>query len=107
MKPPSRLRSVPARYCVGSAPQVWTDREKRRLLQALRAQTQIPGPLRPERLKKYLPSKEESEIMEFVDLLKERVAREAVKAQYRYRQSRQKDAPIPAPIEVQKGCGLS
>ncbi|XP_042319959.1 snRNA-activating protein complex subunit 2 [Sceloporus undulatus] len=100
MKPPSRLRSAPARYRLGSAPRVWSDREKRRLLQALRAQAQAPGSLRPELLKKYLPSKEEGEIMEFVDLLKERVAREAVKDQYRYRQSKQKDAPIPAPIEV-------
>ncbi|XP_063153822.1 snRNA-activating protein complex subunit 2 [Candoia aspera] len=100
MKPPSRLRSAPARYSLGPTVRVWTDREKRRLLQALRAQAQTPGPLRPELLKKYLPSRNEDEILAFVDQLKERVAREAVKAQYRYRQHKQKDAPIPAPIEV-------
>ncbi|XP_060629261.2 snRNA-activating protein complex subunit 2 [Anolis sagrei] len=100
MKPPSRRRSAPARYDLGPAAQVWTDREKRRLLRALRAQAQTPGPLRPELLKKYLSSRSESEIMEFVDLLKERVAKEAVKAEYRHRQRKQKDTPIPAPIEV-------
>ncbi|XP_070601178.1 snRNA-activating protein complex subunit 2 [Erythrolamprus reginae] len=100
MKPPSRLRSVPARFRLDQAIQVWTDREKRRLLQALRAQAQTPGPLRPEELKKYLPSRTEDEILTFVDLLKERVAREAVKARYRYRQCKEKDAPVPAPIEV-------
>ncbi|XP_007432726.1 snRNA-activating protein complex subunit 2 [Python bivittatus] len=100
MKPPSRLRSAPARYNLGPTTRVWTDREKRRLLQALRAQAQTPGPLRSELLKKYLPSRNEDEILAFVDQLKERVAREAVKAQYRYRQCKQKDAPIPAPIEV-------
>ncbi|XP_061488622.1 snRNA-activating protein complex subunit 2 [Rhineura floridana] len=98
MKPPSRLRSAPARYDLGPTTQVWTDREKRRLLQALRAQGQ--GPLRPELLKKYLPSRDEAEILAFVHHLKERVAREAVKEQYQYRQRKQKDAPIPAPIEV-------
>ncbi|XP_062996361.1 snRNA-activating protein complex subunit 2 [Elgaria multicarinata webbii] len=100
MKPPSRPRSVPARYALGPTARVWTEREKRRLLQALRAQAHSPGPLQPELLKKYLPSLDEAEIMEFVDLLKERVAKEAVKAQYQYRQRKQKDAPIPAPIEV-------
>uniref|UniRef100_A0A2D4GRW7 snRNA-activating protein complex subunit 2 n=2 Tax=Micrurus corallinus TaxID=54390 RepID=A0A2D4GRW7_MICCO len=100
MKPPSRLRSAPARFRLDPAVRVWTDREKRRLLQALRAQAQTPGPLRPEQLKKYLPSRNEDEILAFVDLLKERVAREAVKARYRYRQCKEKDAPVPAPIEV-------
>uniref|UniRef100_A0A8C5T0J2 snRNA-activating protein complex subunit 2 n=1 Tax=Laticauda laticaudata TaxID=8630 RepID=A0A8C5T0J2_LATLA len=100
MKPPSRLRSAPARFRLDPAVPVWTDREKRRLLQALRAQAQTPGPLRPEQLKKYLPSRHEDEILAFVDLLKERVAREAVKARYRYRQCKEKDAPVPAPIEV-------
>ncbi|XP_058034122.1 snRNA-activating protein complex subunit 2 [Ahaetulla prasina] len=100
MKPPSRLRSAPARFCLDPAIRIWTDREKRRLLQALRAQAQTPGPLRPEQLKKYLPSRNEDEIIAFVDLLKERVAREAVKARYQYRQCKEKDAPVPAPIEV-------
>lgn len=40
------------------------------------------------------------QIMAFVEHLKERVAKEAVKEQYQYRQRKQKDAPIPAPIEV-------
>ncbi|KAL7985185.1 hypothetical protein Chor_003755 [Crotalus horridus] len=100
MKPPSRLRSAPARYRLDPTIRVWTDREKRRLLHALRAQAQTPGPLRPEQLKKYLPSRNEDEILVFVDQLKERVAREAVKARYRYHQCKQKDAPVPAPIEV-------
>ncbi|KAK9404366.1 snRNA-activating protein complex subunit 2 [Crotalus adamanteus] len=100
MKPPSRLRSAPVRYRLDPTIRVWTDREKRRLLHALRAQAQTPGPLRPEQLKEYLPSRNEDEILVFVDQLKERVAREAVKARYRYRQCKQKDAPVPAPIEV-------
>ncbi|XP_020638860.3 snRNA-activating protein complex subunit 2 [Pogona vitticeps] len=100
MKPPLRQRSAPAPCDLGFVNRVWTDREKRRLLQGLRAQARVSGPLRPELLKKYLPWREEAEIVEFVDLLKERVAREAVKAQYRYRQCKQKDAPLPAPIEV-------
>ncbi|KAF7253549.1 snRNA-activating protein complex subunit 2 [Varanus komodoensis] len=100
MKPPSRPRSAPARYSLGPTARVWTEQEKRRLLQALRAQVHTPGPLRPELLKKYLPSRDETEIMGFVDLLKERVAKEAVKAQYQHRRCKQKDAPLPAPIEV-------
>ncbi|XP_028589644.2 snRNA-activating protein complex subunit 2 isoform X2 [Podarcis muralis] len=98
MKPPSRQRSAPARYRTAPTSQAWTDPEKRRLLRALRAHGQ--GPLRPELLKKYLPSRDEEEIMAFVEHLKERVAKEAVKEQYQYRQRKQKDAPIPAPIEV-------
>ncbi|XP_066480152.1 snRNA-activating protein complex subunit 2 [Tiliqua scincoides] len=98
MKPPSRRRSAPARYGLGGAARVWTAKEKRRLLTALRAQGQ--GPLQPQLLKKYLPSRDEAEILAFVDLLKLRVAREAVQDQYQYRQRKQKDAPIPAPIEV-------
>ncbi|XP_008107661.2 snRNA-activating protein complex subunit 2 [Anolis carolinensis] len=100
MKPPSRPRSAPARYHLGPVSRIWTDREKRRLLRGLRAQAQAPGPLRLEVLKKYLPSRGEDEIMKFVDLLKERVAKEVVKAQFRYHQCKQKDAPVPAPIEV-------
>ncbi|CAI5777381.1 Uncharacterized protein PODLI_1B003901 [Podarcis lilfordi] len=98
MKPPSRQRSAPARYRTAPTSQAWTDPEKRRLLRALRAHGQ--GPLRPELLKKYLPSRDEEEIMAFVEHLKERVAKEAVKEQYQYRQRKQKDAPIPAPIEI-------
>ncbi|XP_033008325.1 snRNA-activating protein complex subunit 2 isoform X2 [Lacerta agilis] len=98
MKPPSRQRSAPARYRMAPTSQAWTDPEKRRLLRALRAHGQ--GPLRPELLKEYLPSRDEEEIMAFVEHLKERVAKEAVKEQYQYRQRKQKDAPIPAPIEV-------
>ncbi|KAJ7332862.1 hypothetical protein JRQ81_015042 [Phrynocephalus forsythii] len=100
MKPPSRKRSAPSRYDLASKNDVWTEREKRRLLQGLNAQARVPGPLRPELLKKYLPGREEAEIVEFVNLLKERVAKEAVKAQCQYRQPKQKDAPLLAPIEV-------
>ncbi|KAJ6659441.1 hypothetical protein lerEdw1_018675 [Lerista edwardsae] len=98
MKPPSRRRSAPARYGLGATARVWTEKEKRRLLTALRAQAQ--GPLQPKLLKKYLPSRDEAEILAFVDLLKLRVAREAVQDQYRYRLRKRNDAPIPAPIEV-------
>ncbi|XP_060087616.1 snRNA-activating protein complex subunit 2 [Heteronotia binoei] len=99
MKPPSRRRSAPARYALGPpVAHVWTDREKRRLLKALRAHGE--GPLRPELLKKYLPSRDEAEILAFVQLLKERVAKEAVKAQYQSLKSQQQKGPTPAPIEV-------
>uniref|UniRef100_A0A8D0DYV5 snRNA-activating protein complex subunit 2 n=1 Tax=Salvator merianae TaxID=96440 RepID=A0A8D0DYV5_SALMN len=95
MKPPSRRRSAPARYRLGPSVNLWTDREKRRLLQGLRAHGQ--GPLQLELLKKYLPSKEEAEISSYVHQLKERVAREAVREQY---QLQQRSRQIPAPIEV-------
>lgn len=60
MKPPSRRRSAPARYDWGATARVWTEKEKRRLLTALRAQAQ--GPLQPKLLKKYLPSRDEAEV---------------------------------------------
>lgn len=60
MKPPSRRRSAPARFALGPVVRVWTDRDKRRLLRALRAQGE--GPLRPELLKKYLPERDEAEV---------------------------------------------
>ncbi|XP_077190249.1 snRNA-activating protein complex subunit 2 [Paroedura picta] len=98
MKPPSRRRSVPARYALDSVVHAWSDREKRRLLRALRAHGE--GPLRPELLKKYLPGREEAEILVYVQLLKERVAREAVKAQYQSLKHQRQKGPTPAPIEV-------
>ncbi|XP_053099423.1 snRNA-activating protein complex subunit 2 [Hemicordylus capensis] len=98
MKPPSRQRSAPSRYRLDPTARAWTDAEKRCLLKALRAQSQ--GPLRPELLQKYVPSRDEAEILAFVQLLKERVAREAIRAQCLYRQKTWKKAPVPAPIEV-------
>lgn len=98
MKPPSRRRSAPARYALGTGAPAWTEKEKRRLLTALRAHG--PGPLQAPLLKKYLPSRDDAEILAFVDLLKLRVAKEAVQDQCRSRRRKQKDAPIPAPIEV-------
>ncbi|KAL8178855.1 UNVERIFIED_CONTAM: hypothetical protein K2H54_057220 [Gekko kuhli] len=98
MKPPQRRRCAPARYDLCPVVYAWTDREKRRLLKALRAQGE--GPLRPELLKKYLPSRDEVEILAFVQHLKERVAKEAVKAQYQSVKHQRQNGPTPAPIEV-------
>lgn len=98
MKPPSRQRSAPARYDLGPVAHAWTDQEKRRLLKALKAHKE--GPLRPELLKKYLPWRDEAEILAFVQLLKERVARETIKAQYQSLKRQRQDGPTPAPIEV-------
>nr|XP_056701263.1 snRNA-activating protein complex subunit 2 [Euleptes europaea] len=98
MKPPKRRRSAPARYALGPVAHAWTDQEKRRLLKALRAHGE--GPLRPELLKEYLPRRDEAEILAFVELLKERVAREAVSAQYQSLKHQRQAGPIPAPIEV-------
>ncbi|XP_067171121.1 snRNA-activating protein complex subunit 2-like [Apteryx mantelli] len=112
MKPPLRTRLTPARYVTGpgaaaAAPEppraAWSAREKRALLGALRAQAALgASELEPRRLRERLPRRSEAEILAFVSHLKGRVAREAVRTEYRQclEEQRRRRAEIPAPIEV-------
>ncbi|XP_075774294.1 snRNA-activating protein complex subunit 2 isoform X1 [Pelodiscus sinensis] len=107
MKPPVRTRSAPSRYDVGPSAGLaparvpWTAGEKRRLIRALKAQAP-PGDLQAELLREHLPRRTAAEILAFVHQLKGRVAREAIRTEYRRcrEEQRRKRAEILAPIEV-------
>uniref|UniRef100_K7GCW4 Small nuclear RNA activating complex polypeptide 2 n=1 Tax=Pelodiscus sinensis TaxID=13735 RepID=K7GCW4_PELSI len=107
MKPPVRTPSAPSRYDVGPSAGLaparvpWTAGEKRRLIRALKAQAP-PGDLQAELLREHLPRRTAAEILAFVHQLKGRVAREAIRTEYRRcrEEQRRKRAEILAPIEV-------
>ncbi|XP_076779848.1 snRNA-activating protein complex subunit 2 [Arvicanthis niloticus] len=102
MKPPQRRRKVPARY-IGEAtgPTAWSPREMRHLLKLLQARRGQPEPDAAE-LAKELRSRSEAEICRFIQQLKGRVVREAIrKAQPSGREGpRHQETQLPAPIEV-------
>nr|XP_004999649.1 snRNA-activating protein complex subunit 2 [Cavia porcellus] len=102
MKPPQRRRSAPARYLgevTGLVP--WNLREKRQLLRLLLARRGQPEPDAAE-LAKELWSRSETEIGDFLQHLKSRVAREATQKVHPHgtRGPRHTQAQILAPIEV-------
>ncbi|KAM9120517.1 snRNA-activating protein complex subunit 2 isoform 2-T2 [Pangshura tecta] len=107
MKPPVRTRSAPTRYetgppaCHAPTRAPWTTREKRQLIKALKAQAP-QGELQATLLREHLPRKSEAEILAFIHQLKGRVAREAIRMEYRRCREEQtrKEAEILAPIEV-------
>lgn len=79
---------------------IWMKKEKIRLLRALKSQAQHKE-LDMEMFMMELPKKKEGEIMRFIQGLKSRVAREAVRKQYRrYRAEKCWGEQILAPIEV-------
>ncbi|XP_072457088.1 snRNA-activating protein complex subunit 2 [Notamacropus eugenii] len=106
MKPPVRQRAAPARYR-GLAPTGvrtatrWNPREKQQLLRLLQARD---GQREPEaaELRLRLPHRSETEIQDFLQLLKRRVAREVIQQEHRccQKEQRLRKAEIPAPIEV-------
>uniref|UniRef100_A0A8C8ST39 Small nuclear RNA activating complex polypeptide 2 n=1 Tax=Pelusios castaneus TaxID=367368 RepID=A0A8C8ST39_9SAUR len=107
MKPPVRTRSAPTRYETGPTAvhtairTPWTAQEKRHLIKALKAQAP-QGELQAELLREYLPRRDEAEILAFIHRLKGRVAREAIRTEYRrcLEEHRDKKAEVLAPIEV-------
>ncbi|XP_004484242.1 snRNA-activating protein complex subunit 2 [Dasypus novemcinctus] len=102
MKPPQRRRAAPARYLgEASGPAAWSAREKRQLLRLLQARRGQPE-LDAAELSRGLPGRSEAEIRDFLQQLKDRVAREAIQ---RVRPGgprgpRPREAQTPAPIEV-------
>ncbi|CAO2630936.1 snRNA-activating protein complex subunit 2 [Lemmus lemmus] len=102
MKPPQRLRKVPARYLSEAAgPTAWSPREMRHLLRLLQARRDQPEPDTAE-LAKELPGRSEAEICRFIQQLKGRVVREAIRKVHPGRPEglRRQEAQLPAPIEV-------
>ncbi|XP_078527528.1 tRNA-queuosine alpha-mannosyltransferase isoform X2 [Lissotriton helveticus] len=106
MKPPVRRRMAPLRLAID--PKflwcrrrcVWMKKEKIRLLRALKAQAPYKE-LDIEMCKMELPKKTEGEIRHFIRGLKSRVAREAIRKQYkRYQAEKCWGEQILAPIEV-------
>ncbi|KAM4887319.1 snRNA-activating protein complex subunit 2 [Thomomys bottae] len=99
MKPPQRRRAAPARYrgeVTGPAP--WNPREKRQLLRLLQARRAQSEPDAAE-LARELPSRTEAEIRDFLQHLKGRVIREAIRRKCP-QGPRRRETPLPAPIEV-------
>ncbi|KAJ1084713.1 hypothetical protein NDU88_004859 [Pleurodeles waltl] len=106
MKPPVRRRVAPLRLAID--PKflwrrrrcIWAKKEKIRLLRALKEQAHSKE-LDMERFRMELPKKTEDEIMHFIRGLKSRVAREAVRKQYRrYQAEKCWGQQVLAPIEV-------
>ncbi|KAL6034247.1 hypothetical protein STEG23_009316 [Scotinomys teguina] len=102
MKPPQRRRKIPARY-VGEAtgPTAWSPREMRNLLRLLQARREQPEPDAAE-LAKELRGRSEAEICRFIQQLKGRVVREAIRKVHPggTEGPRHQEAQLPAPIEV-------
>ncbi|CAH7284249.1 snRNA-activating protein complex subunit 2 [Phodopus roborovskii] len=102
MKPPQRRRKVPARY-VGetTGPTAWSPREMRHLLRLLQARRDQPEPDAAE-LAKELQGRSEAEICRFIQQLKGRVVREAIRKVHPGGTEglRRQEAQLPAPIEV-------
>ncbi|XP_036306192.1 snRNA-activating protein complex subunit 2 isoform X1 [Pipistrellus kuhlii] len=99
MKPPPRRRAAPARYrgeVAGAAG--WSALEKRQLLRLLQARRGQPEPDAAE-LAGELPGRSEAEIRDFLQQLKNRVAREAIQKVHPGGLKGQRHPP-PAPIEV-------
>ncbi|XP_036096365.1 snRNA-activating protein complex subunit 2 isoform X2 [Molossus molossus] len=102
MKPPQRRRAAPVRY-LGEVTDttVWSTREKRQLLRLLQMRR---GQLEPDaaELARELPGRSESEIRDFLQQLKGRVAREAIQRVHPggLKGQRHLETPTPAPIEV-------
>ncbi|EDL74993.1 small nuclear RNA activating complex, polypeptide 2, isoform CRA_a [Rattus norvegicus] len=79
MKPPQRRRKVPARYTgEATGPTAWSPREMRHLLRLLQARRGQPEPDAKE-LAKELRGRSEAEICRFIQQLKGRVVREAIR----------------------------
>ncbi|XP_070270206.1 snRNA-activating protein complex subunit 2 [Myotis yumanensis] len=102
MKPPPRRRAAPARYrgeVAGGA--VWSALEKRQLLRLLQARRGQPEPDVAE-LAGELPGRSEAEIRDFLQQLKNRVAREAIQKVHPggLKGQRRRETQPPAPIEV-------
>ncbi|KAM5307444.1 snRNA-activating protein complex subunit 2 [Glossophaga mutica] len=102
MKPPQRRRVAPARYLgevTGTT--VWSAREKRQLLRLLQTRRGHPEPDATE-LAGELPERSETEIRDFLQQLKGRVAREAIQRVHSGgpKGQRRLETQIPAPIEV-------
>lgn len=99
MKPPPRRRATPARYLGETTrPPAWSAREKRQLLRLLQARREQPEPDAAD-LARELPGRSAEEIQTFIELLKSRVVREAIK-RLRPGSPRPEDRQTPAPIEV-------
>ncbi|XP_036306193.1 snRNA-activating protein complex subunit 2 isoform X2 [Pipistrellus kuhlii] len=99
MKPPPRRRAAPARYrgeVAGAAG--WSALEKRQLLRLLQARRGQPEPDAAE-LAGELPGRSEAEIRDFLQQLKNRVAREAIQKVHPGGLKGQRHPP-PAPIEA-------
>ncbi|XP_075827098.1 snRNA-activating protein complex subunit 2 isoform X1 [Microtus pennsylvanicus] len=102
MKPPQRQRKVPARYLSEAAgPTAWSPREMRHLLRLLQARRDQPEPDAAE-LAKELRGRSEAEICRFIQQLKGRVVREAIRKVHPGGPEglRRQEAQLPAPIEV-------
>ncbi|XP_069352383.1 snRNA-activating protein complex subunit 2 isoform X3 [Eulemur rufifrons] len=100
MKPPQRRRTVPARYLGEvTGPAAWSAREKRQLLRMLQARRSQPEPDAAE-LARELPGRSKVEIQDFLQQLKGRVAREAIRRVHPGGGPRRREAQTPAPIEV-------
>ncbi|KAM7142432.1 snRNA-activating protein complex subunit 2 isoform 1-T1 [Molossus nigricans] len=102
MKPPQRRRAAPVRY-LGEVTDttVWSTREKRQLLRLLQMRRGQPEPDAAE-LARELPGRSESQIRDFLQQLKGRVAREAIQRVHPggLKGQRHLETPTPAPIEV-------
>ncbi|XP_012646237.2 snRNA-activating protein complex subunit 2 [Microcebus murinus] len=100
MKPPQRRRTVPARYLGEvTGPAAWSAREKRQLLRLLQARRGQPEPDAAE-LARELPGRSKVEIRDFLQQLKGRVAREAIRRVHPGGGPRRREAQTPAPIEI-------
>ncbi|XP_020038251.2 snRNA-activating protein complex subunit 2 isoform X1 [Castor canadensis] len=102
MKPPQRRRAAPARYLKEvTGPTPWSPREKRQLLRLLQARRGQPEPDAAE-LVRELPGRTEAEIRDFLQQLKGRVVREAIRRVHPggSQGPRSREAQTPAPIEV-------
>uniref|UniRef100_A0A8C8ZX60 Small nuclear RNA activating complex polypeptide 2 n=1 Tax=Prolemur simus TaxID=1328070 RepID=A0A8C8ZX60_PROSS len=100
MKPPQRRRTVPARYLGEvTGPAAWSAREKRQLLRLLQTRRGQPEPDAAE-LARELPGRSKVEIQDFLQQLKGRVAREAIRRVHPGGGPRRREAQTPAPIEV-------
>ncbi|XP_029437527.1 snRNA-activating protein complex subunit 2 [Rhinatrema bivittatum] len=107
MKPPVRRRSAPLRFQVADSQArpspcaAWSPREKLLLLKALQKQSRLKE-ANVEALQELLPQKNQAQIVAFIHMLKGRVAREAVRKEYRRYQEEKKikESQVLAPIEV-------
>uniref|UniRef100_A0A8C5K2N5 Small nuclear RNA activating complex, polypeptide 2 n=1 Tax=Jaculus jaculus TaxID=51337 RepID=A0A8C5K2N5_JACJA len=98
MKPPQRRRTVPARYLGEvTGPAAWSPREKRQLLRLLQSRRGQPEPDAAE-LATELQGRSEAEVRHFIQQLKGRVVREAIRKVHPG--PRHCEAQLPAPIEV-------
>ncbi|KAM9514271.1 snRNA-activating protein complex subunit 2 [Guaruba guarouba] len=108
MKPPLRPRWAPSRFVTAQTEpersrSAWSEREKRALLAALRAQSASGLPdIQTRPLRERLPRRSEAEIRGFLCRLRGRAAREALCGQYRHclGQRRRRPAPIEVWLEL-------